>query len=63
MTYSLRINEYGALRALRVRGEKQWVHGVNPLKIGCRDVFSRAQVSAAGLFTLPSSELLFIRGL
>jgi hypothetical protein len=62
MTHSLRFKESGALRGLRVRREKQWVHGVNPLKIGCRDVFSRAQLCAAGLFTLPSSELLFIRG-
>ena len=43
-----------------MRGEKQWVHGVNPLKIGCRDVFSRAQVSAAGLVTLPNIEWLFM---
>jgi len=46
-----------------VRKEKQWVHDVNPLKIGCREVFSRAQVSAAGLFTLRSRELLFIRAM
>lgn len=44
-----------------MRGEKQWVHDANPLKIGCREVFSRAQVCAAGLLTLRSSELLFIR--
>jgi hypothetical protein len=63
MTYSLRFKESGALRGQRVQGEKQWVHEANPLKIGCREVFSRAQLCAAGLFTLPSSELLFIRGL
>ena len=43
-----------------MRGEKQWVHGVNPLKIGCRDVFSRAQECAAGLVTLPNIEWLFM---
>jgi hypothetical protein len=36
------------------------VHDANPLKIGCGEVFSRAQVCAAGLFTLRSIELLFI---
>ena len=36
-----------------MRREKQWVHDENPVKIGCREVFSRAQVSAAGLVTLP----------
>jgi hypothetical protein len=36
------------------------VHDANPLKIGYREVFSRAQVCAAGLFTLRSIELLFI---
>ena len=63
MTYSLRFKECRALRGQRVRREKQWVHDANPLKIGCREVFSRAQVSAAGLFTLPSSELLFTRAM
>ena len=63
MTYSLRINECGALRGLRVRGEKQWVHEANPLKIGCGEVFSRAQVCAAGLLSLLSIELLFTRAL
>ena len=43
--------------------KKQWVHDENPIKIGCREVFSRAQVSAAGLFTLRSIELLFIRAM
>jgi hypothetical protein len=46
-----------------MRREKQWVHNENPIKIGCREVFSRAQVSAAGLFTLRSTELLFIRAM
>jgi len=46
-----------------MRREKQWVHNENPIKIGCREVFSRAQVSAAGLFTLLSTELLFIRAM
>ena len=46
-----------------MRREKQWVHDENPVKIGCREVFSRAQVSAAGLFTLRSSELLVIRAM
>ena len=63
MTYSLRFKESGAFRGQRVRGEKQWVHDANPLKIGYREVFSRAQVSAAGLFTLRSRELLFIRAM
>ena len=63
MTYSLRFKECGAFRGKRVRKQKQWVHDANPLKIGCREVFSRAQVSAAGLFTLPSIELLFIRAM
>ena len=63
MTYSLRFKESGAFRGQRVRGEKQWVHDANPLKIGCSEVFSRAQVCAAGLFTLRVSELLFIREL
>ena len=43
-----------------MRREKQWVHDENPIKIGCCKVFSRAQVCAAGLFTLRSIELLFI---
>ena len=60
MTYSLRFKECRALRGQRVRREKQWVHDANPLKIGYREVFSRAQVCAAGLFTLRSIELLFI---
>jgi hypothetical protein len=63
ITCQLRINECGALRGLRERKEKQWFHDVNPLKIGCREVFSRAQMSAAGLFTLRSRELLFIRAM
>ena len=46
-----------------MRREKQWAHDENPIKIGCREVFSRAQVSAAGLFTLRSVELLFIRSM
>ena len=46
-----------------MRREKQWVHDENPVKIGCREVSSRAQVSAAGLFTLRSIELLFIRAM
>jgi hypothetical protein len=43
-----------------MRSEKQWVHDENPIKNGCREVFSRAPVCAAGLFTLRSIELLFI---
>lgn len=43
--------------------KKQWVHDENPINIGCREVFSRAQVSAAGFFTLCSIELLFIRAM
>ena len=60
MTCSLRFKECGALRGKRVRKQKQWVHDANPLKIGCREVLSRAQVSAAGLVTLPNIELLFM---
>ena len=56
----MRINECGALRGLRERKEKQWFHDVNPLKIGYREVFSRAQVCAAGLVTLLNIELLFM---
>jgi hypothetical protein len=38
-------------------------HDANPLKIGCGEVFSRAQVCAAGLLSLLSIELLFTRAL
>jgi hypothetical protein len=38
-------------------------HDANPLKIGCGEVFSRAQVCAAGLLSLLSFELLFTREL
>jgi hypothetical protein len=60
ITCQLRINECGALGGLRERRAKQWFHDVNPLKIGCREVFSRAQVCAAGLVTLLNIELLFM---
>jgi hypothetical protein len=60
ITCQLRINECGALRGLRERKEKQWFHDVNPIKIGYREVFSRAQVCAAGLVTLLNIELLFM---
>lgn len=43
-----------------MRSEKQWVHDENPVEIGYREVFSRAQVCAAGLLTLRSIEQLFI---